>query len=98
MVENLPAVQKTACCGGDVDLISGSGRPLEKEMAIHCSILAWEVPGTEEPGGFQESDTTYQLNHHHHETKANEENTHSNIKYSKCIFFGVTAEAISGTK
>ena len=24
--------------------------PLEKEMAIHSSILAWEIPGTEEPG------------------------------------------------
>ena len=26
---------------------------LEKEMATHSSILAWEVPGTEEPGGLQ---------------------------------------------
>ena len=26
---------------------------LEKEMAIHSSILAWEIPGTEEPGGLQ---------------------------------------------
>ena len=24
--------------------------PLEKEMAIHCSILAWEIPWKEEPG------------------------------------------------
>ena len=24
--------------------------PLEKEMATHSSILAWEIPGTEEPG------------------------------------------------
>ena len=37
--------------------------PLEKSMATHSSILAWEVPGTEEPGGLQsiglqESDTT----------------------------------------
>ena len=24
---------------------------LEKEMAAHCSILAWRIPGTEEPGG-----------------------------------------------
>ena len=24
---------------------------LEKEMATHCSILAWEMPWTEEPGG-----------------------------------------------
>ena len=27
--------------------------PLEKEMATHCSILAWEIPWTEEPGGPQ---------------------------------------------
>ena len=25
--------------------------PLEKEMAAHCSILSWEIPWTEEPGG-----------------------------------------------
>ena len=25
--------------------------PLEKEMAAHCNILAWEIPWTEEPGG-----------------------------------------------
>ena len=25
--------------------------PLEKEMATHSSILAWRIPGTEEPGG-----------------------------------------------
>ena len=27
--------------------------PLEKEMATHCSILAWRIPRTEEPGGLQ---------------------------------------------
>ena len=27
--------------------------PLEKEMATHCSILAWKVPWTEEAGGLQ---------------------------------------------
>ena len=26
---------------------------LEKGMAIHSSILAWEIPWTEEPGGLQ---------------------------------------------
>ena len=26
---------------------------LEKEMAIHSSILAWKIPWTEEPGGLQ---------------------------------------------
>ena len=25
--------------------------PLEKEMAIHSSILAWKIPWDEEPGG-----------------------------------------------
>ena len=27
--------------------------PLEKEMATHCSILAWEIPWTEEPSRLQ---------------------------------------------
>ena len=27
--------------------------PLEKEMATHSNILAWEIPWTEEPGGLQ---------------------------------------------
>ena len=26
---------------------------LEKEMATHCSVLAWELPWTEDPGGLQ---------------------------------------------
>ena len=48
---------------GDAGFIPGLGRPLEKEMESHSNILAWEIPGTEEPGGLQsmgpeESDTT----------------------------------------
>ena len=39
----------------------GQEDPLEKELATHSSILAWEIPWTEEPGGLQsrvaESDT-----------------------------------------
>ena len=31
----------------------GHENPLEKEMATHSSILAWEIPWTEEPGGLQ---------------------------------------------
>ena len=31
----------------------GQVDPLEKEMATHSSILAWEIPWTEEPGGLQ---------------------------------------------
>ena len=31
----------------------GQENPLEKEMAIHSSILAWEIPWTENPGRLQ---------------------------------------------
>ena len=31
----------------------GQEYPLEEETAIHSSILAWEIPWTEEPGGLQ---------------------------------------------
>ena len=31
----------------------GQEDPLEKNMATHCSILAWSIPWTEEPGGLQ---------------------------------------------
>ena len=31
----------------------GGEDPLEKEIATHSSVLAWEIPGTEEPGGLQ---------------------------------------------
>ena len=31
----------------------GQEDPLEEEMAIPSSILAWEIPRTEEPGGLQ---------------------------------------------
>ena len=36
-------------------LVQSLGRkdPLEEEMATHSSILAWEIPQTEEPGGLQ---------------------------------------------
>ena len=37
----------------DTSSIPGSGRSLEKEIATHSSILAWEIPWTEEPGGLQ---------------------------------------------
>ena len=45
--------------------------PLEKEMATHSSIRAWEIPWTEEPGklqsmGLQELDMAKWLNHHHY--------------------------------
>ena len=45
LVKNLPAMQET--------LVQSLGQedPLEKKMATHSSILAREIPWTEEPGG-----------------------------------------------
>ena len=47
VVKNLPAVQEM-----QVQFLGGED-PLEKAMATHSSILAWEFPWTEEPGGPQ---------------------------------------------
>ena len=44
MVEDPPAMQVQSL---------GQEDPLEKEMVTHSSILAWEIPWTEEPGGLQ---------------------------------------------
>ena len=44
LVKNLPAMQET-----QVQAL-GWKDPLEKEMATHSSILAWQIPWTEEPG------------------------------------------------
>ena len=62
-VKRLPAMQGTQV------LSLGWEDPLEKEMATHSSILAWEIPWTEEPGGLQsmgsqELGTTQQLSHY----------------------------------
>ena len=46
-VKNPPTMQETQV------LSLGQEDPLEKEMATHSSILAWEIPWTEEPGGLQ---------------------------------------------
>ena len=47
------AVKNLPCSAGDSGLIPGLGDLLEKEMATHSSILAWRIPGIEEPGGVQ---------------------------------------------
>jgi len=66
--ESSRSVGKESACSagdtGDADMILGSGRSPEKEMATESSILAWEIPWTEEPGrlyivhGIAESDMT----------------------------------------
>ena len=57
-VKNLNAIQETWVRS------LGWEDPLEKGIATHCSIPAWRIPWTEEPGrlyspwGLKESDTT----------------------------------------
>ena len=63
-MKNSPAMQETR----EMWVRSlGQEDPLEKEMAIYSSILAWEIPWTEKPGGYspwghKELDMTEQLN------------------------------------
>ena len=47
IVKRLPAMWETRVRS------LGWENPLEKEMATHSSILAWEIPWTEEPGELQ---------------------------------------------
>ena len=47
MVKNLPAMEEMR-----VQSLVWED-PLEKEIAIHSSVLAWGIPWTEEPGGLQ---------------------------------------------
>ena len=53
VLPHIPVVKSLPADAGDGGSIPQSGRPLEKEMAIHFSILSWEIPWTEEPGGPQ---------------------------------------------
>ena len=56
MVKNLPAMQETWVQS------LGWEDPLEEEMETHSSILASEIPCTEEPGGLQ-SMGSYRVGH-----------------------------------
>ena len=49
VVKNPPA---NAGDARDVSSVPMWGRSLEKEMAIHSRILAWEIPWTEESGSY----------------------------------------------
>ena len=46
-------VKNPLVSGGDTVLISGTVDPLKKEKATNSSILAWEIPWTEEPDGLR---------------------------------------------
>ena len=55
MVKTLPAMPETQV------LSLGWEDPLEKEIATHSSILVWEIPWIEEPGGLQSMGITKEL-------------------------------------
>ena len=68
LAKNPPA---TAGDKRDVSSIPESGRSPGEGMATHSGILAWRIPGTDEPGGLQsmhcrESDTTGHAHTHTH--------------------------------
>ena len=42
--------------------------PLEEEMATHCSILAWRIPGTEKPDGLHPMGLQNMIEHAHTHT------------------------------
>ena len=54
-------VKNPLASAGDVASVPVSGRSLEKEMATHSSVLAWETPRTEEPGGPQSMVSSIEL-------------------------------------
>ena len=59
----LPLVKTLSANSGDARAM-GWENPLEKEMATHSGILAWEIPWTEEPGGLQSSRPASQTQSH----------------------------------
>ena len=78
VVKNLPVTQATR--------LQSLGRedPLEKEMAIHSSTLAWKIPWTEEPGRLQSMGS--QRVWHNWATKHSTAHCFVNILINVCIF------------
>ena len=53
--------KESACNAGDLGSIPRSGRSLEEGVKTHCSMLAWRIPGTEEPGGLQSRESQREI-------------------------------------
>ena len=83
--------KESACSLGDLGLIPGLEDPLEKGTAVHCSIPAWRIPWTEEPGvlqsmGWQKLDMTERLSTAHKlnlEMSSERETSRSSIQPSE---------------
>ena len=86
VVKNLLAMQETQVCSLDQE------DHLEEGVAIHCNILAWRIPQTEEPGGLQSmgsqrvSDTTEATEHTAHTCTHAHTHTHTHTIPTKVIF------------
>ena len=68
----------------------GQEDPPEKGMATHSSILAWEIPWTEEPGGLQsmglqESETTEWLTLSLSQYKKGEQPNNPSIRFTQMM-------------
>ena len=72
-VKNLPAMQETR-----VPFL-GWEDPLEKEMATHSSILVWEIPWTEEPGGLKSMGSKKS------QTRLSDKTTATNLMIAVCF-------------
>ena len=61
---------------------------MKEEMAAHSSLLAWEIPWTEEPGGLHESMESQEELDMTEVTKQNQQQQHVKGKCScNCFFF-----------
>ena len=57
VIQGFAGGKESTCNAEDLGLVPGD-LPLEEGMVTHCSILAWRIPRTEEPGGLQSMGVT----------------------------------------
>ena len=86
--KNLPTVQETQVRS------LGRENPLEKETATHCSILIWEIPWTEEPGGLQSTGVAKSQRRLNERARACT-HTHTHTHTHSIIWVGLT-QAVEG--
>ena len=68
----------------------GREDPLEKEMATHVSILAWEIPRTEEPGRLQSTGSQSRTSLQNTTARVRSQYTHIYVQIEYNIMFNVT--------
>ena len=84
MVKRLPAMRETQV------RFLGQEDPLEKEMAIHSSTLAWKIPWMEEPDRLQSMGSQrvrHDFHFHFRRKKKRMKHTHKHIKIASVLSF-----------